>query len=388
MKIHLSDLPEDEVYILLKNKYRKKFFKRFLSRFKTKERAAKALNLREGYSITRYQKGIRSCPLSIIKKVAHVNGEKLRIIEQNIMWIKRGKNKKVGKSKCIYYPKFPIVLNKNLARIFGNIIGDGCAFIKDDTGCPRLSYTNYDPVLINKFKTVVNECFGKIELSVYRHSVSLPAIVGMIILRFGCKSSSLTATIPEIIMNSEEKIKREFLQALFEDDGYVHFNLDNPNKPERIIGICSGSGKLIEQTKKLLLGLGIESYKGLMNGYPYLCISDRENIIKFREKIGFTQKYYKKVLLDELIKSYKKFQTKPGKVKGMILQLLTEFGTLKTNEITLKLKMKRSTVMYHLQRLKASGKIRSLPPKPIQGEKGLLKRNIPSLWFLVNNMRE
>lgn len=381
MKVHLKDFPGDEVYVYLEDRFRHEFFQRFLDKFKTKQQAADTIGLREGYSITRYKRGLRSCPLFVIEKISRIIREKLENVEKHILWIKRGKNKKVGSSRSIHYPKFPIVLDKNLATVLGHITGDGCVHIKNNTGCPVLSYSNNDIILIEKFKKAL-DCFGRVGYKEVTNTIYVPSIVGMIILKFGCKSSSLTAEVPEIIMNAKETIKANFLRALFEDDGYVSLNLTDTNKPMRLIGMCCGSQKLIDQIKDILLSMGIHVHTGTQNNYPYLFMSDRKAMIKFKEKIGFTDGYYKQILLDKLVMSYKKFQNKPGKSREAILKLLKESGPLRTDQISRKLSMKRGNVSYHLQRLKSSGVVESLPPQPIQDKRGILKGNIPSLWFL------
>jgi len=80
--------------------------------------------------------------------------------------------------------------------------------------------------------------------------------------------------------------------------------------------------------------------------------------------------------------SYKKFQSKPGKSRKTILKLLKKFGPLRTDQISRKLSMKRGTILYHLLRLKSDRMIESMPPQPIQDNKGILKGNIPSLWSI------
>jgi len=224
MKVHLKDFPEDEVYVYLEDRFRHEFFQRFLDKFKTKQQAADTIDLREGYSITRYKRGLRSCPLFVIGKISRIIREKLENVEKHILWIKRGKNRKVGLSRPIYYPKFPIILNKNLATVLGHITGDGCVQIKNNTGCPVSSYSNNDIILRKKFKKAL-DCFGRVGYKEASNAIYVPSIVGVIIQKFGCKSSSLTAEVPELIMNASEAIKSKFLRALFEDDGYVSLNL-------------------------------------------------------------------------------------------------------------------------------------------------------------------
>jgi len=378
MEVHLKDLIQDGVYLLLEDNYRNWFFQEFLSKFKTKKLAAEFLNLSSGCVVLLYHRGTNSCPLSTINKIANFIKEDIKNVEVNVKSIRT----KTGRG--IKNPKFPIKLDKNLSRILGNLIGDGCVSI-DSKNYLRLFYTNFEDILIDKFKATVHECFGEVQLGDSRergwHVIYLPKILGIIITKFISKTKSSTAEVPEIILKSSKEMKIEFLKGLFDDDGFVGLY---EKKSNRVIGLASSSLKLINQIKEVLhIDFDIESHvvphdEGMFN----LCIRDRENIIRFKENIGFTDGFYRQVLLEKVIKSYKRIITKQGKRGKLIIELLKKEGDLRTDETAKKLNLRERNTYEHLKRLRSLGLVQSTPIKPIRNEKGQIKDNFSHLWSL------
>jgi intein/homing endonuclease len=379
MEIHLEDLPEKEVYLKLKEDYRKLFFNKFLSRFKNRKMAIDAVGIKYNFYLWQYRTGARLCPLWVIKNIAKIICEDIKVVEQNIELL-RGKG-----GRCIKFPNFPFLLDKKLARILGNLIGDGCISV-DSRNCLRVFYTNLDDILINKFKRTVKEYFGNIQLgdsigSRGQHIIYLPKIIGIIIRKIGCKTRSSSAEIPEIILNANLEIKSEFLRGLYDDDGFVILDEKGSN---RVVGLASGSWNLVNHVKKILLvDFGIESLIIPSHESTYsLIIDNRADIIKFKEKIGFTSKFYKQILLEKLIKSYKRIISKKGKIAKLIIELLEKEGPLKTDEIARKLELKYHSTHSHLIKLKKLGILQSSYVKPIRNEKGQIKDNSCYLWHL------
>lgn len=105
------------------------------------------------------------------------------------------------------------------------------------------------------------------------HNVELAALVRT-------KADELLATITYL----DKELQRAFLRALFDDEGCVTYSIP---RNARMVRAYQHSLPILRLAQTLLLVFGIESridHKGVE-----LIISRKENLIRFRDEIGFSQ---------------------------------------------------------------------------------------------------
>lgn len=374
MEVHLKDLPEKNIYLLLKDEFRFYLFNELFKKFKNKLKSAEEVEVIEGYSLTRYQKGLRYCPLWIIKKICNILNYDIDKIEKQIEKIKYGSSGKTGFSKSIKNPKFPIKESPALAEIMARFIGDGC-FNINKKGSFMLSYSNRNEILHKNFKNKLFEIFGELEIVRRRYESTIPSITAPILLCFNKYYGSFDAEVPKFVIGGNNEIKSSFLRSIFEDDGGVYHKGDR-----RSINFCSASEKVISQVYKLLTDLDIYPNKIVIrkkktNLYTFT-ITGRSNFENFKKNIDFTKGYYKYEILKGLINSYKKFQTRVGEnQKKILLYLSKNKGIVSTNDLCKELQLKGLNTLRHLNILEKQGEIIKIIKKPLRDNKGRLLRN-------------
>lgn len=381
-EINLSNLPKDKVYVLLNRRTRTGLFDELFKKFERKQTLADLLKVKEGYSLTRYQKGLRYTPLFLLDKICKILNINTDSLQKNIELIKYGTNGKTGLSKPIKNPKFPIKLSYEFSYLMAKFIGDG-TLTYNKTNSIQCCYANTNQILKDE---LIKECkylFGDFEYKEYDKQIFLPSICGLIMFQFCNDFMSDTSTIPKNIMEGGNEFIEGFLRVIFEDEGCV------PRKSKTII-IAMANKEIIYQIHLLLRKIDIypnkireiikEGNRKLQHGFT---ITGRENLINFYNKIGFTKGYYKNDRLLKHIKSYKYYQNRINETPNKIVELFKEYDSLSTIDICNKLNMKRKNVLYHLNRLEKNNKIIREIKKPIQNYLGLLQGNHPHEWSLI-----
>lgn len=209
-------------------------------------------------------------------------------------------------------------ISEETAKILGYVISEGCTTPKG------MRFFNSEDEILENFCDLVekeDKYRPKIkseERRGHNRHISLSACYSDKLRSLGIKNEkSGDKTVPQIIMNSSEKIVGSFLSSYFEGDGGVENN--------DTITCCSKSPLLMEQIHLLLLRMGIisslkkkKSKLNYTNKYPNgytswrITISGHEDMLLFKKKIGFiSQRKIKD--LDKIIKNGKKKQRNPNK---------------------------------------------------------------------------
>jgi len=258
--------------------------------------------------------------------------------------------KGVQTSRMIYAPELKIYLSQELAQILANLYCDGCI---DKTNCYTATYFNGYYELISRFKNNFIKTFGKIDLYEGKTSVNtvnLPAFIGKLLYY---KFDLFKDRVPFQIMNSSEKFKSAYLQAVFDDEGSIH-------KTHGQIKIKMKPKSYIEDVQKLVQEFGIKTSQVIKehdkrNGreYYFFLISGMYNFRKFHDKIGFFHPKKKKRLIEHLKNI--KTENYGYKAKELVLNVLKESGPLTAKQIAEKLNRDKRVIQQHLNNLKKLG---------------------------------
>lgn len=206
-----------------------------------------------------------------------------------------------------------MVISESFARCIAKISGDG------NLGCYYIRYNNKCPDLLEEFKRDVSKEFGKNIHFTEGISNSGTHFVQVtrkfVVNRFLDQLSdfrSFSIYIPSGIKKSKLNIKKEYLRALYDDEGSAILRLNKKTKEwKRNVTLCSNSVRLLSEVKFLLLKeFNISSNKIIRNNANnpkdqcyVLSITGKDNLSEFKKNIGFLHPY-KTRRLNLIIKSY------------------------------------------------------------------------------------
>ncbi len=139
-----------------------------------------------------------------------------------------------GKICSIKNPKFPIDLhNPRMGYLLGHLMSDGCLYYdKSRKNLIRTKYCGDEQELIDKFLDDLRAIFGEIYFNreFERNCIQIKVgtgVVGEIFKRAGAtvgKKYKLNKGIPWIIHKSTKEAKKNYLSAIFDDEGSVGNN--------------------------------------------------------------------------------------------------------------------------------------------------------------------
>ncbi len=293
-------------------------------------------------------------------------------IEQKIVAVKSAKS-----SEPLIKPKIKFRINKNFARIIGNILGDG-GLTKQ--GNPI--YANKNKELISHFERNCKEFFGN--FNIYKRqdrgviNIQLPTIIGKVLVYVGV--DKYKKRVP-IILDSLDKICRNaFISAIYDDEGSIS---------NRTIIIEMTSRAIINRAHSILKESGISPNqiktrkRGENKRSYYFRISGREELIKFNNLIGFLHPE-KTIKLIKAIKGYKIKQRKKGQAIRDIISILRE-DRHTTKSLMNTLNIKAPCLSYHLKKLRKQDLIEELQGRMVRDSKGRFIRKLQSSWKLKND---
>lgn len=180
-------------------------------------------------------------------------------------------------------------LNSAKSRIIAHLIGDGCLYKTNSDYV--LKYEVKDEELLNQFAKDIVSVYGLKPSFEINYSgktgkpinfVRLRSKIAYVDLLNYSSYYSKDWKLKKAIIESKLNLKKEFLKALFDDEGTI---------ANREIRLYSINKKGIEQIQSMLLNFGIESK--IRDGY-----GERRNVfglivlnkLKFKNKIGFNLK--------------------------------------------------------------------------------------------------
>jgi hypothetical protein len=178
-------------------------------------------------------------------------------------------------------------LTKELAYILGATMGDGSVSCKDRT-YTRILFSVKDKEFAVRYKNFFDKQFG-INSSFHKIYTKWGE---MYRVRIGYKKicEFIKHFDTNLILNSSDKIKKYFLMGIYDAEGHVSLNHINSISG---IGFTNTNKKIIKMVSNLLNYFDIEYgiyNKTRMKDWKeckVIKINNRDNFIKFREKVGF-----------------------------------------------------------------------------------------------------
>ena len=367
-EIHLWDLPQNNLYIKLKPKFAQRFFLLAHNQFGSWKLLGEAIQIRRGDTIlARNWKNNDVCyPLKKIFEIANLLDVSYSLIEKNLLEIKAKTflNKRGGSAgKPLVNPKFPINITPDFCEMLGHISGDGTISRTNPKKGIALKYINSELTLLNEFKKLINNVFGRIEPNViirtdkkwYRrpnYVLQYPTIISYIVLAFWDYRTNDNMSFPRFIHTVDEDCKCAFLRALFDDEGCI------PGKRKKIqIGMKPLEN--IEDIKKLLDSLGIYVKRIERGRLNRLTLARHDAIITFHKRIGFKHPQ-KKQKLDNIIKIGWNFRPKYNHViRDWIFNYTNKGDQLTCKILSRKFKFSLSNARVYLRGLESRGQLKS-----------------------------
>jgi hypothetical protein len=206
-------------------------------------------------------------------------------------------------------PVREIKLNKAFMRILGHILGDGGIHIIEEENKYRVFYVNNEKVLLNSFIDDIKFVFGDIKIyfrerTGHGDEVWLPSSVGFLLYNIlEYEKNYKIKRVPLLILTINcEKHLGVFLQAIFDDDGYISVN-------KHMIVISLVNEDLLKDIRSIFqkLNIGVNKIQKIVpknrsTMYTF-SITSKTNIFKYAKLVGFLHPM-KKQRLKMLVKKY------------------------------------------------------------------------------------
>ena len=375
--ISLSELQPEKFFVVIDERFNEKLINKLIFKYGSIPKAALELQI-PWASIYNWKKS-NQYPLHYLTLILSSLNFDFKYLERNLVAIKSGfnwKSKGGGLSKPLY-PKFPILISKELIRIIAHLFGDGCISLNKKKQITA-AYYNQEYLLRKQFKKDIRFVFGDIYLSEGINKttpfVSIPAPIAFILLSKINSFGSDNFEIPLFIKNSDKALRKEFLKSLFDDECHVEYN-----PPQRRIEFALCNHKAVLDVKKLLEEFNINitpvyfrcDDEGYMKYYFY--IRNYHNLYNFYKNIGLNHPNKLKNLIS-IIKNPGRKSYARGETKLLILALISKKDSTST-DLLIALNRKRVTINYWLSKLEVDGKIYR---KEIRN----LKKGIEIIWSL------
>lgn len=278
---HIWDFPNN-LYVLLKKDVHNKFFNKMFKKFGTRKKYVRFLkkNIKEihkrHYNLRRKRKNNyhKFIPIKILKISSKFLNQKLKKeIEKSIIALKSKYGQKMVELKL------PIKESSKLYRILAHLIADGSGGGK-----------HHEPYYCNSCKTLRKQfkkdlrILGDIKIRIENlnptPAIIFPKTITYILEHIFKIKFTNPNKIPQKVFNSQLEHKKEFLKAIYDDEGTVSPHLTINMK-------CLN---VVKEIKKLLTSLNIQSSKIVRKTNPNETWSFsvfKKEYKKFHKIVGF-----------------------------------------------------------------------------------------------------
>ncbi|MBS3054985.1 MAG: LAGLIDADG family homing endonuclease [Candidatus Aenigmarchaeota archaeon] len=234
---------------------------------------------------------------------------------------------------------FPVnFLTQEWAALVGTVLGDGLI----NTG-GGVGYWNKDRDFFEKFNLLLKKMKLAFTVDEKNFSIRMPEILADILIQgLGLTRGDKVKNnigIPRIFLDCEdEQVIGSLLRWLFTCDGWVTIFKDHLGQAHRNVGIGFGTS-IKDSQPQLLIGtiflldkIGITTSKRVFetkiskNKLSFFCkvfIRGRNNLIKFRDKVGFISER-KSNILDTAINSFERPKLGDGESLDLVLKSIEE----------------------------------------------------------------
>jgi len=263
--IHISDFPEDKIYILLNEKYRKNLIEKARHKLECKNYFELSLIINRKFK-TRFNGGdikywlegkkidIRTgikhpkfMPLWLVLFLVNLVKDDLAILDKKVVAYRSG-----GRGFIVNLPILPIIVTPEFESIVIHLFGDGYA------GDFTPSYFQKNKIAVDNFIKKLKNCFGNFERSVYLINdmcyVRFPKAMTDVLSNFYNIHSymSYKSKVPiKIINRKDNNFKLACLVAYIVDEGNIR----------DVISLYSVNLNLISGMRKLALDCGYKCSK-------------------------------------------------------------------------------------------------------------------------------
>lgn len=220
----------------------------------------------------------------MLKKILEIDKIPLSETEKNVVGL--------ATNKVLVKTKLPIYSSPELASIIGHSIGDG------HVSNERFKYVNQRKELVERVKQNVSLIFGCVGSEFFVeekvcYGIQYPAVIGKLLGMLGAplgRKVTKNFSVPEWIINSSDKIKCEFVKALFDGEGSVVWG-----KRQRFLSIS-----MYKQNNL------IESHKIFLNQVRELliCFEVKPSKICFKKNYKDTKEFGFRIYSNESLKNY------------------------------------------------------------------------------------
>ncbi len=356
----MADLIDENIYVKLNEKFNRNFFDEVRKKAGNIRNLSKltGINLR---MLCYYKARSRAVKISTLFKLLNFSrgpqgSEIVNILEPHIKEIKFGRR---GKN---VNPKLPIFLSMELARVLGHVIGDGGIYNKHANF--TVTYSNKSNVLLDEFKSDIKNIFGGVSPKIFYNKdacctqLFYPSIIGIILTKVAGIQTKEKKHVPKVVKNAPIDLKKEFLRALFDDEGNVNLEAFKLN-------IEMANFDVISNTKKLLEEMGINSGEIIKiernkneSVRHKLGISGKSNLVRFHKFVGFSD-INKQNRLETLVKLYTIKKSGSSEIESSIIDTLENSDGMSFFELAQYLQSKNiGSFRSNLRKLVKLGKIK------------------------------
>lgn len=369
--IHLSAFPQDKIYVLLNEYFRKNLINNSMSKLNCKNYFELSLWINKklrtkfnGGDIKYWVAGERVdgrtekihpkfMSLPLVFELTKLNNIRMEDLQKNVISYRSG-----GKGLIITNPLLPIKVTPELDSVVIHLFGDGAA------GDFTPSYTQKNKDSFENFIKKLNNCFGKFENSIYftqgKHQIKFPKAITDILTKYYSIVSykSHDSEIPQkIFKRKDKKFKLACIISFIVDEGNIR----------DIVSLYSVNKLLIGGIRQLVLDCGYNCSDIQFNkqANSYLFTLSTQDIEKFYQDIQKLSKEFPtcnlsfkdceiKFILDRRTKKH----PKDSQITDKLIVDLLKNNNLSAQQISKKTKYAYCTIVHHLSKLEQDKIIR------------------------------